>query len=143
MPLPSAVDSALAMRGPTPRSESNCWASGSSSGPTITAPAAPGSAEILSELDVFVSCLLSGVPGWLTHEALALGLPSVISTASGAFALVQDGATGLLVERNHPAKVADAVQLLLRVNGSGARPGRFATDIDNRRTLGRHSLCLA
>lgn len=81
---------------------------------TVTSPAAPDTAQVLSELDVFVSCLLSGVPGWLTHEALALGLPSVISTASGAFGLVQDGATGLLVERNHPAKVADAIELLIR-----------------------------
>ena len=68
----------------------------------FAAPAAPSTAEILSQLDVFVDPRSAGSPGWLAHEALAMGLPCVISAVQGAFDLVEDHKDALLVPRNEP-----------------------------------------
>ena len=95
---------------------------------TITAPAAPTTAELLGELDVFVSCRLNGTPGWLVHEALALGLPCALSATTGAFSLIEDGVNGLLVERGDAGKLADTIdKLTLRpadARAMGARARR-------------------
>jgi glycosyltransferase involved in cell wall biosynthesis len=80
---------------------------------TITAPASPDTLRLLAEMDLHVNCSRECGPGWLAHEALALGLPSVLTAVSSAFALVEDGVSGLLVEREDPQRLAQAITRLL------------------------------
>ena len=80
---------------------------------TIAAPGAPETPRLLAELDIHVNCSRECGPGWLAHEALALGLPSVMTAVSSAFALVEDGVSGLLVERENPQSLATAITHLL------------------------------
>ncbi|TDJ68535.1 MAG: glycosyltransferase [Planctomycetota bacterium] len=77
---------------------------------TITAPAAPTTAELLARLDIYVSCVQDGAPGWFAHEALLLGVPSIFSAARGSLSLILDGESGILVERGNPAKLAAAIE---------------------------------
>ncbi len=79
----------------------------------FASPAAPSTAEILSELDVFVDPRVAGAPGWLAHEALALGVPSIISAVRGSFSLVTDQEDALLVARNEPEALTGCIADLL------------------------------
>lgn len=76
---------------------------------TLTAPSTPEPARLLELCDVYVSSRLAGTPSWLTHEALALGVPTVLSAITGAFAAVEDGVDALLVPRGDPEALARAV----------------------------------
>ncbi len=80
---------------------------------TITSHAGR-STKLLESLDIYVSTLHEGEPGWLTHSALMLGLPSILTAVGGAFALVEDGRSGLLIERGDPRALADAIGRLAR-----------------------------
>ena len=64
----------------------------------------------MNQLDIFVSCPTRGAPGWLTHQALALGIPSILSAVSASFGLVEDGVSGLLLERGDPDRLARAIE---------------------------------
>jgi glycosyltransferase involved in cell wall biosynthesis len=96
---------------------------------TITAPAAPTTAELLARLDIYVSCVQDGAPGWFAHEALLLGVPSVFSAARGSLSLIEDGESGILVERGDPTKLATALEDLasnpLAASEMGARARRI------------------
>jgi len=99
---------------------------------TITAPAAPSTADVLAQLDLFACARLDGAPGWFAHQALGLGLPCVVSSIQGAFELVRDGEDGLLVERGDAAGLAEALEGLMsdptraRNLGLAARTRRLA-----------------
>jgi len=99
---------------------------------TITAPAAPATAEVLAQLDLFACPRLDGAPGWFAHQALGLGLPCVVASIQGAFELVRDGKDGLLVERGDAAGLAEALEGLMsdptraRNLGLAARERRLA-----------------
>lgn len=97
---------------------------------TVAAPAAPSTAELLARLDVYACPRIAGPPDWLACEALALGLPCVLTTVQGAFGLVEDGRDALLVERASSEKLADGLAALLadpyraRALGASARRRR-------------------
>jgi len=80
---------------------------------TVTAPAAPSTAALLGELDVFVCPQPEGTPGWLTAEALALGRPALLAANQGSFQWVEDGVDGVLVDRADPAGLTDGLRKLL------------------------------
>ncbi len=74
--------------------------------------------EYYGKADVFVmpSCVRhndrDGMPNVLL-EAMASGLPVVATRVSGIPELVRDGETGLLVDPDNPAALADAVERLI------------------------------
>ncbi len=80
---------------------------------SITAPSGPALERLLAELDVYVCPRRGGTPGWLTHQALALGRPSILSATQGAFELVEDGLDGRIVERGDAPRLAEALEDLL------------------------------
>lgn len=80
---------------------------------TVTAPAAPSTAALLAELDVFVCPQPEGTPGWLTAEALALGRPALLAANQGSFQWVEDGVDGVLVDRTDPAGLTEGLRRLL------------------------------
>ena len=92
----------------------------------FAAPAAPSTAEILSTLDVFVDPRTAGAPGWLTHEALAMGLPCVITEVQGAFGLVEDQEDALLVPRNEPDALTGMLADLLSDSDWARKLGKSA-----------------
>ncbi len=94
---------------------------------TITAPASPETLRLLAQLDLHVNCSRECGPGWLAHEALALGLPSVMTAVSSAFALIEDGVSGLLVEREDPPRLAAAITRLLDDPAAAQAMGREAS----------------
>lgn len=92
----------------------------------FAAPAAPSTAEILATLDVFVDPRTAGSPGWLTHEALAMGLPCVITEVQGAFGLVEDHEDALLVPRNEPDALTGLLSDLLSDTDWARKLGKSA-----------------
>lgn len=93
---------------------------------TISAPAAPSAVKLLASLDIYVSPMLERSPGWLAHLALALGLPTIFTTVSGAFELVKDGIDGRMVERGDAKALAAAIE-------------EFCEDPSAARDLGRRA----
>lgn len=79
---------------------------------TIAVPVTQSAARTLGSLDVHVSCRVGG-PDWLTHLALALGVPSILCASGIAFELVEDGVDGVLVERDDPGQLAAAIAALV------------------------------
>jgi glycosyltransferase involved in cell wall biosynthesis len=64
--------------------------------------------------------------GWTNVEAMACGKP-LVATAVGAIPeIVEDGVTGFLVQRRHPADAADRILRLLRDNDLRERMGTNA-----------------
>jgi glycosyltransferase involved in cell wall biosynthesis len=80
---------------------------------TVTAPAAPSTAALLAQLDVYICPQPEGTPGWLTAEALALGRPALLSANQGSFQWVEDGVDGCLVDRADPSGLAKGLRALL------------------------------
>jgi glycosyltransferase involved in cell wall biosynthesis len=70
-------------------------------------------ADVLASLDVFV--LSSTAEGFslATVQALAAGLPVVVTRSGGPEEIVKDGENGLLVPTHDPAALAAAIDLLL------------------------------
>jgi len=105
---------------------------------TITCPALPDLGQVLGEIDVHVSCVTSGSPGWCAVHALGMGLPSIFSAVSCAFPLVEDHRNGLLVERGNPAELAAGISTLLddpesaRGFGAAARKGLLENQLRRR-----------
>lgn len=82
-----------------------------------------------------------GIPNVLT-EAMASGLPVVSTRVSGIPELIDDGASGRLVEQRDPAALADAVASMLAdpvFRGNCAREGRrkIEKEFDVRIEAGR------
>ncbi len=80
---------------------------------TVAAPTILDLAMVYSQLDVHVSSPLRGGACWLACQALGYGIPSIISGASESTALVDDRQTGLIAERRDPAKLAEAITILI------------------------------
>ena len=80
---------------------------------TIAAPAVDDPRHALREFDIQASCTLEGGPGWLACQALGMGIPSVFSGVHASYQLIDDKTSGLIVERNQPAKLAGQISILL------------------------------
>lgn len=70
-------------------------------------------ARLLSALDVFVSASRSEAFGLALVEAMACGTPVVATTTEGAREIIEDGATGMLVNVGDAAAMAAAIETLL------------------------------
>jgi glycosyltransferase involved in cell wall biosynthesis len=86
--------------------------------------------DVLRAADLF---LLTTEPpesfGIVLIEAMACGLPTIATEYPGVRAVVDDGETGLLVERGDPGAVADAVRRLVDAGAAGrARIGAAGRD---------------
>ncbi|MDA0591581.1 MAG: glycosyltransferase family 4 protein [Planctomycetota bacterium] len=69
--------------------------------------------KILSEAHVFALASLAEPLGVAIMEAMAMGVPVVVTRGGGVTELVRDGQDGILVDVRAPAQIADAVQRLL------------------------------
>lgn len=82
-------------------------------------------AELLRELDVFVSASLwEGFPT-VVLEAMAAGVPVIATDVSGSRELVRDGETGRLVPVGAPSRLAEA---MLWMEGHPAEARRMAEE---------------
>lgn len=70
--------------------------------------------SVMAAAEVFVLSSRLERLGLVTLEAMASGLPVVVSRAGGSEETVVDGESGLLVEPDDPAQLADALQRLHR-----------------------------
>jgi glycosyltransferase involved in cell wall biosynthesis len=93
---------------------------------TVACPSFPDLAAVLFEIDVHVSCVSGGSPGWCAVQALGLGIPSIFSAVSCSFPLVEDRRNGLLVERNSPDQLAEALSMMLDNRAAAMGMGRMA-----------------
>jgi len=73
----------------------------------------PQPETLLQASDIFVLASIGEAFGFVTVEAMACGVPVVASRAGATPELVQDGATGLLVNPLDPDAFADAIERLL------------------------------
>lgn len=80
---------------------------------TITSPILPDLNTAFAQADLHVSSVRSGNPGWSAARALGLGIPSIFSAISSTFDWVEDRSNGLLVERDDPQKLAQAITMML------------------------------
>ena len=64
--------------------------------------------------------------GWVIGEAMAFGKPVIATRTGGIPELIDDGVTGFLVERRHPAELAQRLQDLLADPGLRIRMGHAA-----------------
>ncbi len=62
--------------------------------------------------DAFVLPTNNDVSSWVALEAMATGIPVVITPQGGITDIVCDGETGLLIPPRDPAAIADAVNRL-------------------------------
>lgn len=102
---------------------------------TVASPYIPGLSSALRDVDLHVSCITSGSPGWCAVAALGLGLPSVFSAVNCTLALVEDKKSGLLVERNRPDKLVEQLEVLLDNPHAARRMGDVARQSLRQREL--------
>lgn len=67
---------------------------------------------LYGQCDAFVSPTKADTSSWVALEALATGIPVVITALGGIPEIVVDGETGLLIPPNDPRALADAVERL-------------------------------
>ncbi|GAO39051.1 putative glycosyltransferase [Sphingomonas changbaiensis NBRC 104936] len=84
----------------------------------------------LGTFDIYVAAsrLDSESFGVAVIEASACGVPVIVSDAGGLPEVVQDGTTGLIVPREDPAALADAISRLVDDKDLRARMGRAGRD---------------
>lgn len=86
----------------------------------------------LSEAHVFALASLAEPLGVAIMEAMAMGVPVVVTRGGGVTELVRDGEDGLLVDVRAPDQIADAIQKLLNDSESARAMGRAARASINR-----------
>jgi glycosyltransferase involved in cell wall biosynthesis len=85
-------------------------------------------ARLCAAFDLFtLSSVHEGLPVALL-EAMAAGIPAVVTDAGGLPEVVEDGVHGRVVPRRDPAALAAAIVELLRDEGLRARMGRAARE---------------
>jgi glycosyltransferase involved in cell wall biosynthesis len=82
-----------------------------------------------ADIFAFPTMYENEVFGLVVLEAMAAGLPVVATPEGGVPDMVRDGETGILVPRNNPEKLADALQRLLEDLELGRRMGRRGREI--------------
>jgi len=82
--------------------------------------------RLLGALDCFVLPSLSEGQSIATIEAMAAGLPVVVTDSGGPSELVSDGESGLVVPPGAPGRLAQAVLAVLRDHGLARRLGAAA-----------------
>jgi sugar transferase (PEP-CTERM/EpsH1 system associated) len=82
--------------------------------------------ELLRRATVFVSSSLSEGVALALLEAMAAGLPAVVTRVGGNVEVVQDGVTGLLVPPGDPGSLAAAIVALLGDPSRAVMMGRAA-----------------
>lgn len=80
----------------------------------------------LSEAHVFALASLAEPLGVAIMEAMAMGVPVVVTRGGGVTELVRDGDDGLLVDVRAPDQIADAIQKLLNDPENARAMGRAA-----------------
>lgn len=83
-------------------------------------------AEHYRTADVYVSASLYEAFGMGVVEAMAAGLPVVATRVGGMVESVEEGATGVLVERNNPHALAEGILRLLEDDSLRRRMGAEA-----------------
>lgn len=78
--------------------------------------------------DVFVFPSTTETLGNVVLEALASGLPAVVVDRGGPPELIEPGENGYIARANHPADIADRLEVLLRDVRVRQRMGRRARD---------------
>lgn len=82
--------------------------------------------ERWADAAVYVQASRHETFGLATAEAMAAGLPVVVTGVGGLAELVDDGRTGLVVPRGNEASLADALERLLADPGAAAAMGEAA-----------------
>jgi sugar transferase (PEP-CTERM/EpsH1 system associated) len=81
---------------------------------------------VVAALDVYVlSSVSEGLPNTLL-EAMATGVPAVVTRVGGVDEVVEDGTTGFLVPPSDPVALAQALAVLLRDEASRRKMGSDA-----------------
>lgn len=89
-------------------------------------------------LDVFVSASLTESFGLAITEAMASKTPVVATKTEGALEIVEDGVTGLLVEKGSAEAIADGIQTALKDrNGARSMSARAQQEIAKRFSVER------
>ncbi len=95
--------------------------------------------ESIASGDVFVSASTTEVQPLAFLEAMAIGLPAIGVDAGGVPELIQHERSGLVVQPNNPAALAEAMRRLLsdpeRRVRYGARASRQAASFDARQVV--------
>ena len=84
-------------------------------------------ADFLSQLDVFVLASISEGLSIATLEAMATGLPSVVTRCGGPEEIVNAGKDALVVDPSDSEQLARAILLLLEDSAKAEQLGRAAT----------------
>jgi len=93
---------------------------------------------LLPGLDVFVNASFGEPFGIVTVEAMAAGVPVVVTAAGGAPEIVDDGATGMLVVPGDARSLAEAIDALLtEPDRSGALVAAGLRTVRERFEVGR------
>jgi glycosyltransferase involved in cell wall biosynthesis len=89
--------------------------------------------EVMHAFDIYALTSRSEGFSLSTIEAMASGLPVVATRCGGPEQIVEDGATGFLVENGSPDAVANAIDRLRRDRDQRARFGTAARDVVMKR----------
>jgi glycosyltransferase involved in cell wall biosynthesis len=85
--------------------------------------------KVLPEMDICVMPSLKEGPGQAILEAMAAARPVIATGAGGAFEVIRDEETGLLVEKGHPEDLAQAILRLLLDRALARRIGLRAREV--------------
>lgn len=95
----------------------------------ISAPSPSGALRLLPAFDISVLPSLREGPGQCLLEALACGRPVIAIGEGGAFHVIHDEETGLLVEKRDPALIAAAILRLIAEPERARDMGRRAREL--------------
>ncbi|HLM68760.1 MAG TPA: glycosyltransferase [Longimicrobium sp.] len=82
--------------------------------------------ELLAASDIFALVSREEGLGIVTLEAMATSLPVIVTYAGGSEETVVDGESGLIIQPDDPAALADRLRMLIRDPGLRSRLGERA-----------------